>query len=148
MMFATYDYWGYYNITFLGGEVKDAARTVPRAILISIALVAAIYLAMNISVLAVLPWQGLVGAQNGERSIESRRAQGGDLHVYGDGVRAAGGAGAGQSSGGTGDDDGVLRRVLAAAGLLAHTLCGGARWQLLPRIRQAASQGLSRMFRC
>jgi amino acid transporter len=66
MMFATYDYWGYYNITFLGGEVKDPARNVPRAILISIALVAAIYLAMNIAVLAVLPWQGLVGAQNGE----------------------------------------------------------------------------------
>ena len=76
MMFATYDYWGYYNITFLGGEVKDAARTVPRAILISIALVAAIYLAMNISVLAVLPWQGLVGAQNGAAalSLDARRA--------------------------------------------------------------------------
>ena len=42
MLIATYDYWGYYNITFLGGEVKDAARTVPRAILISIGLVAAI----------------------------------------------------------------------------------------------------------
>ncbi|HEX9201138.1 MAG TPA: amino acid permease, partial [Acidobacteriaceae bacterium] len=38
MLIATYDYWGYYNITFLGGEVKDAAHTVPRAILISIAL--------------------------------------------------------------------------------------------------------------
>ena len=48
MMFATYDYWGYYNITFLGAEVKDAARTVPRAILISIALVAALYLAMSL----------------------------------------------------------------------------------------------------
>ncbi len=60
MLIATYDYWGYYNITFLGGEVKDAARTVPRAILISIALVGALYLAMNISVLAVLPWQGIV----------------------------------------------------------------------------------------
>jgi amino acid transporter len=70
MLIATYDYWGYYNITFLGGEVKDAARTVPRAILISIALVAAIYMAMNISVLAVLPWQGIVGAQN----LEARRA--------------------------------------------------------------------------
>ena len=76
MMFATYDYWGYYNITFLGAEVKDATRTVPRAILISIALVAAIYLAMNISVLAVLPWQGLVGAQNGAAalSLDARRA--------------------------------------------------------------------------
>jgi amino acid transporter len=71
MLIATYDYWGYYNITFLGGEVKDAARTVPRAILISIALVAALYLAMNISVLAVLPWQGIVSAQN---SLDARRA--------------------------------------------------------------------------
>ena len=64
MLIATYDYWGYYNITFLGGEVKDAARTVPRAILISIALVGALYLAMNISVLAVLPWQGIVRAHD------------------------------------------------------------------------------------
>ena len=70
MLIATYDYWGYYNITFLGGEVKDAARTVPRAILISIALVAAMYLAMNISVLAVLPWQGIVGAHD----LTARRA--------------------------------------------------------------------------
>ena len=74
MLLATYDYWGYYNITFLGAEVKDAARTVPRAILISIALVAAIYLAMNISVFAVLPWHGLVGAQNEDarRAVISR----------------------------------------------------------------------------
>jgi amino acid transporter len=70
MLIATYDYWGYYNITFLGGEVKDAARTVPRAILISIGLVAALYLAMNISVLAVLPWRGIVGAG----SLDARRA--------------------------------------------------------------------------
>lgn len=72
MLIATYDYWGYYNITFLGGEVKDAARTVPRAILISIALVAAIYLAMNISVLAVLPWQGMVGLSGA--SMDAKRA--------------------------------------------------------------------------
>ena len=70
MLIATYDYWGYYNITFLGGEVKDAARTVPRAILISIVLVAAMYLAMNISVLAVLPWQGIAGVHD----LTARRA--------------------------------------------------------------------------
>jgi len=62
MLIATYDYWGYYNVAFLGGEVKDAARNVPRAILISIVLVAALYLAMNVSVLSVLPWQHLAGA--------------------------------------------------------------------------------------
>jgi len=70
MLIATYDYWGYYNVAFLGGEVKDAARNVPRAILISIALVAALYLAMNVSVLSVLPWQRLAGAQN----LPTRRA--------------------------------------------------------------------------
>jgi amino acid transporter len=93
MLIATYDYWGYYNITFLGGEVKDPARTVPRAILISIALVAAMYLAMNISVLAVLPWQGIVGAGSAGRDVGS--AASGDFDVYGDGVRGARGAGAG-----------------------------------------------------
>jgi amino acid transporter len=70
MLLATYDYWGYYNITFLGGEVKDAARTVPRAILISIVLVAALYLAMNVAVLSVLPWQGVIGAHD----LTARRA--------------------------------------------------------------------------
>jgi len=70
MLIATYDYWGYYNITFLGGEVKDAARTVPRAILISIVAVGAMYLAMTIAVLSVIPWQQVVGAQD----ITSRRA--------------------------------------------------------------------------
>ena len=70
MLIATYDYWGYYNITFLGGEVKDPERTIPRAILISIVCVAAIYLLMNMTVLAVLPWQPLLGAQ----SVDARRA--------------------------------------------------------------------------
>jgi amino acid transporter len=64
MLIATYDYWGYYNITFLGGEVRDPARTIPRAILLSIALVAAIYLAMNVMVLAVLPWRPLLALQD------------------------------------------------------------------------------------
>ena len=70
MLIATYDYWGYYNVTFLGGEVKDPARNIPRAILISIAVVAALYLAMNISVIAVLPWQRLVGVAD----LDARRA--------------------------------------------------------------------------
>jgi amino acid transporter len=70
MLIATYDYWGYYNVTFLGGEVRDPARTIPRAILISIGLVAALYLAMNVMVLAVVPWQTMLGQQ----ALEARRA--------------------------------------------------------------------------
>ncbi len=70
MLVATYDYWGYYNITFLGAEVRDPARTIPRAILLSIGLCAALYLALNLAILSVLPWQGLLAAGN----LDARRA--------------------------------------------------------------------------
>lgn len=50
-LITTYDYWGYYNITFLGSEVRDPARTIPRAILISVVLVSAFYVAMNLAAL-------------------------------------------------------------------------------------------------
>jgi len=70
MLVATYDYWGYYNITFLGGEVRDPARTIPRAILLSIAICAVLYLALNLAILSVLPWQSLLAAGN----LDARRA--------------------------------------------------------------------------
>jgi basic amino acid/polyamine antiporter, APA family len=57
MLMATYTYWGYYNVCFLGDEVKDPGRTIPRALLLSIFLVACLYLLMNISILGVIPWQ-------------------------------------------------------------------------------------------
>ena len=57
MLVASYDYWGYYNICYLGDEVKDPTKTIPRAMLLSILLVACLYLAMNLSILGVLPWQ-------------------------------------------------------------------------------------------
>jgi basic amino acid/polyamine antiporter, APA family len=59
MLIATYDYWGYYNVCFLGGEVKDPGRTIPRALILSIVIVAVIYVVMNIAVLGVLPWREL-----------------------------------------------------------------------------------------
>ncbi len=59
-LLATYDYWGYYNICFLGGEMRDPQRNIPRAVLLSIAIVAVLYLAMNVSVLGVIPWQQIV----------------------------------------------------------------------------------------
>jgi amino acid transporter len=61
-LIATYDYWGAYSICFLGGEVRNPGYTIPRAILWSVALVAALYMMMNVSVLGVLPWQGMVGS--------------------------------------------------------------------------------------
>jgi APA family basic amino acid/polyamine antiporter len=57
LLVAVYDYWGYYNVCFFGGEVKDPGRTIPRAVLLSILFVAIIYIVMNVSILGVIPWR-------------------------------------------------------------------------------------------
>ena len=67
ILIMTYDYWGYYNVCFLGGEVKDPGRTIPRALIISIGVIAAIYLAMNVAVLGVIPWREMV-SHSGEQN--------------------------------------------------------------------------------
>jgi amino acid transporter len=61
-LLATYDYWGYYSVCFLGGEVREPGRTIPRAVLWSIVIVAALYLMMNVSVLGVIPYAELARA--------------------------------------------------------------------------------------
>jgi APA family basic amino acid/polyamine antiporter len=60
MLVATYDYWGYYNVCFLGDEIKDPGRNIPRALLLSILLVACLYIVMNVCILAVVPWREMV----------------------------------------------------------------------------------------
>ena len=62
MLVATYDYWGYYNVCFLGDEIKDPAKNIPRALLLSILLVACLYLMMNLCILAVVPWREMLQA--------------------------------------------------------------------------------------
>ena len=59
---AMYDYLGYYQICYLGEEVADTPRTIPRAILISTLGVSLIYLVMNVSILGVLPWREVLGS--------------------------------------------------------------------------------------
>jgi len=56
-LIAMYDYGGYFNVCYFGGEVKDPGRTIPRSILYSIAFVAALYLTMNITIIGVIPWR-------------------------------------------------------------------------------------------
>ena len=66
MLIANYDYWGYYNVAFLGGEVRDPEKNIPRALLLSIFLVACLYIVMNISILGVIPWQELVATSKSD----------------------------------------------------------------------------------
>jgi amino acid transporter len=70
MLIATYDYWGYYNVTFLGGEAREPGKTIPRAVLLSIGIVALLYLGLNASVLAVMGAPAMMAAQE----IGARRA--------------------------------------------------------------------------
>ena len=57
MLIAIYDYLGYYNICHLGDEVRDPGRTIPRAVITSVVVVAAVYLTMNLAIIAVVPWE-------------------------------------------------------------------------------------------
>ena len=52
-----YSYLGYYNVCHLGGEIKNPGKNIPRSMFISIIAIAVLYLAMNISVTSVIPWQ-------------------------------------------------------------------------------------------
>ncbi|MGA8871251.1 MAG: APC family permease [Candidatus Acidiferrales bacterium] len=52
-----YSYLGYYNVCNLGGEMKNPERNIPRAIFISILGISALYLAMQASILSVIPWR-------------------------------------------------------------------------------------------
>ncbi len=52
---ALYDFLGYYDICYLGDEVRDPVRTIPRAVVTSVLAVAAIYSVMNIGILGALP---------------------------------------------------------------------------------------------
>ena len=55
-----YDYLGYYNICYIGDEVRDPGRVIPRSILISVMAVALIYIAINLSIIGVVPWREFV----------------------------------------------------------------------------------------
>ena len=62
MRIGIYDYLGYYDICYIGDEVKDPGRVIPRSIIISLLGVALIYFAMNLSVIGVVPWREFVPA--------------------------------------------------------------------------------------
>jgi len=62
LLVATYDYWGYYNVCYLGDEIKNPTKNIPRALLLSILFVACLYLLMNLCILAVVPWREMVQA--------------------------------------------------------------------------------------
>jgi amino acid transporter len=56
-LIAVYDYGGYNNVCLLGGEIQQPRKNIPRAVILSICLVAALYLMMNVAILGSLDWR-------------------------------------------------------------------------------------------
>ncbi len=55
-----YDYLGYNTAAYMGAEVKDPGRVMPRAIIYSIIGIMGIYLLLQIGVLGVINWQDML----------------------------------------------------------------------------------------
>ena len=56
-LIAMYNYGGYNNITYLGGEVKNPTKNIPRAIVLSVLVVAVLYLLMSVVIIGTIPWR-------------------------------------------------------------------------------------------
>jgi amino acid transporter len=57
MLLAMYAYLGYYNICYLGDEVRQPARTIPRAILLSAVTVAVLFVGLHLAMLGTISWR-------------------------------------------------------------------------------------------
>jgi amino acid transporter len=54
---AMYNYGGYNQVCNIGEEIRDARRTIPRAIVLSIVLVVLLYVVMSTVILGMIPWR-------------------------------------------------------------------------------------------
>lgn len=70
---AMYSYGGYNQVCYIGEEIKDPARTMPRAIVISIVAVAVLYILMSTVILGMMPWPE-IGASRTIASVFIGRA--------------------------------------------------------------------------
>jgi hypothetical protein len=121
-----YDYLGYYDICYIGDEVRNPGRVIPRSILISTAAVALIYIGINLSIIGTVPWREFVPAADHPESnfivsvfMQKIYGRGDDLHPAGalDGVRVG---------------------FRSAPWLLANSICRSAERLFLPRLRPPA----------
>ena len=62
-LIAMYNYGGYNNITYLGGEVKNPTKNIPRAIVLSVLVVAVLYLLMSVVIIGTIPWRDAAVSQ-------------------------------------------------------------------------------------
>ena len=64
LVIAVYDYLGYNTVAYMGDELREPGRVMPRAIILSIAGIMVIYLCMNVAVVGALPWQEIAKSES------------------------------------------------------------------------------------
>ncbi|MBD2892108.1 APC family permease [Spirillospora sp. NPDC000708] len=57
LVIAVYDYLGYNTAAYLGAEVRQPGRVIPRAIVFSILGMMALYFLLQVGILGVIPWE-------------------------------------------------------------------------------------------
>jgi amino acid transporter len=56
MILAMYSYLGYYNVCYIGDEVRDPGKTIPRAILLSAGAVCVLFVGVHLAMMGTIPW--------------------------------------------------------------------------------------------
>ncbi len=68
MILALYSYLGYYNICYVGEEVREPGKTIPRAICLSAVLVCILFMALHLAMLGTVPWREALPGED-QRSL-------------------------------------------------------------------------------
>ncbi len=62
------------NVTFIGSEVRDPGRNLPRALLVGCGIVVVLYLLANLAYIAVLPFSGIEHAPQNRVAVAAMNA--------------------------------------------------------------------------
>jgi amino acid transporter len=59
MVLAMYSYFGYYNVCYIGDELRDPGRTIPRSILLSAVLVCVLFVGLHLAMMGTISWHSV-----------------------------------------------------------------------------------------
>ena len=125
-----YDYVGYADVALLGDEVIRPRRTIPLSILLSVLVVAMLYVLLQIGVLGAVPWQSLLDS-HGQPTAQAQYVGAFVVeHTWG---RVAARCGHAARFGNR-----VCLAVRQSTRLLAHLVCRGARRRVLAGFCEAS----------
>jgi amino acid transporter len=85
MLLAIYSYLGYYNVCYLGDEVRDPGRTIPRAVLLSAALVVVLFVGVHLALVGSVPWRDILADKPLQDNLPAEFLR----RVHGDGAATA-----------------------------------------------------------